>query len=183
MRGETASGFSFLQSMWDKHCARYRKRNNLSCLWCEATTQQQILQSLRGKDIRICMENRVKAVWPILLALSAIFVAVSVIIFMCVNHFGAKFWCGYIFILISWGSIIFSILVGTEKLRGEKRLFVTAPRVLLSCLYFLVQLVFGIAVIGIPFFSIKAALIVQILFFTCYLCTALALFLYERKNC
>lgn len=130
------------------------------------------------------MKNGVRKAWPILAILLLYAVVFNVISFICAGNIDKNFWCGYIFIMLSWLCVVINIIhtaVDNSRGYGEKAVFIKAPSMLISVIYLLVQLVFGIAVMAIPGFSIKAAVCIQILFLAAYLVVVFALVMYERK--
>lgn len=130
------------------------------------------------------MKESTKKLWPIIAILLFYVVVFNVIAFICVNDINANFWCGYIFIMLSWLCIAINMVhtaIECNQSYGERAIFIKAPSILISMIYLIVQLVFGVAVIAIPGFSIKAAVCIQILLLAAYLCIVFALVMYERK--
>lgn len=130
------------------------------------------------------MKENAEKMWPIIAVLLLCAVVFNVIAFMCVKDINMNFWCGYIFIMLSWLCIAINIIhtaIVSRRGYGEKAIFIKAPSMLISVIYLAVQLVFGVAVMAIPGFSIKAAVCIQILFLATYLCIVFALVMYERK--
>ena len=130
------------------------------------------------------MKENAKKMWPIIAILLLSAIVFNVIAFICANDINANFWCGYIFIMLSWLCVAINIVhtaIESSRGCGEKAIFIRAPSMLISVIYLVVQLVFGIAVMAIPGFSIKAAVCIQILFLAAYLCIVFALVMYERK--
>lgn len=130
------------------------------------------------------MKESDKKMWPIIAILLLYTIVFNVIAFICVNDINANFWCGYIFIMLSWLCVAINIVHTAIKRNqgyGERAIFIKAPSILISMIYLIVQLVFGVAVIAIPGFSIKAAVCIQILLLAAYLCIVFALVMYERK--
>lgn len=130
------------------------------------------------------MKESAKKMWPIIAILLLYAVVFNVIAFICVNDTDLNFWCGYIFIMLSWLCVAINIVhiaVEGSQGHGEKAIFIKAPSILISAIYLVVQLVFGVAVIAIPAFSIKTAVCIQILLLAIYLCIVFVLVMYERK--
>ena len=130
------------------------------------------------------MKENAKKMWPIIAIMLLYAIVFNVIAFICVNDINANFWCGYIFIMLSWLCVAINVIqtsIESGRGYGEQAIFMKAPSILISVIYLAVQLVFGIAVMVIPGFSIKAALCIQILFLAAYLLIVFALVMYERK--
>lgn len=130
------------------------------------------------------MKENTKKMWPIIAILLLYAVVFNVIAFICVNDTKLNFWCGYIFIMLSWMCVAINVVhtaIEGSRGHGEKSIFIKAPSILISVIYLVVQLVFGIAVMAIPGFSIKAAVCIQILFWAVYLGIVFVLVMYERK--
>lgn len=130
------------------------------------------------------MKENAKKMWPIIAILLLCAIVFNVIAFICTNDINANFWCGYIFVMLSWLCVAINIVhtaIESSRGYGEKAIFIRAPSMLISVIYLVVQLVFGIAVMALPGFSIKAAVCIQILFLAAYLCIVFALVMYERK--
>lgn len=130
------------------------------------------------------MKENAKKMWPIIAILLLYAIVFNIIAFICVNDINVNFWCGYIFIMLSWLCVAINVVhtaIECNQSYGEKVIFIKAPSMLISAIYLVVQLVFGVAVIAIPDFSIKAAICIQILFLAAYLCIIFALVIYERK--
>lgn len=130
------------------------------------------------------MKENAKKMWPIIAILLLCAIVFNVIAFICASDINANFWCGYIFIMLSWLCVAINIVhtvIESSRGYGEKAIFIRAPSMLISVIYLAVQLVFGIAVMAIPDFSIKAAVCIQILFLAAYFCIVFALIIYERK--
>lgn len=130
------------------------------------------------------MKENAKKMWPIIAILLLYAFVFNVIAFICVSDINVNFWCGYIFIMLSWLCVaINAVYTAIECNRGygEEAIFIKAPSMLISVIYLVAQLIFGVAVIAIPGFSIKAAVCIQILFWAAYLCIIFALAIYERK--
>lgn len=130
------------------------------------------------------MKESAKKMWPIIAILLLYAVVFNVIAFICANDINPNFWCGYIFIILSWLCVVINVIhtaIESSRGYGERAIFIKAPSILISMIYLIVQLVFGVAVIAIPGFSIKAAVCIQILLLAVYLCIVLALIMYERK--
>lgn len=130
------------------------------------------------------MKENAKKMWPIIAALLLSAIVFNVIAFICANDISANFWCGYIFIMLSWLCVAINIIytaIESSRGYGEKAIFIRAPSILISVIYLVIQLVFGIAVMATSGFSIKAAVCIQILFWAVYLGIVFVLVMYERK--
>lgn len=130
------------------------------------------------------MKENAKKMWPIIAILLLYAVVFNVIVFICANNINGNLGCGYIFIMLSWLCVATNAIhtaIESSWGYGEKVIFIKAPSILISVIYLVVQLVFGVAVMAIPGFSIKAAVCIQILFLAAYLCIVFALVMYERK--
>lgn len=126
--------------------------------------------------------ERIKRAIPAI-AISSLFIIVfNVLAFVLSDRYDVNFWCGYIFITLSW-----LCLVGVELLTASKKdmgqsLFLNAPGLLMTIVHLAIQTVFGIAVMAIPSFSIKLSVCFEIVVFAVYLGIIGALEIYKRKS-
>ena len=130
------------------------------------------------------MRDIVKRIWPVIAMLLLYAVVFNVIAFICADKLDSNFWCGYIFIMLSWQCVAINVIhtaIESGRGYGEKAIMMKAPSILISVIYLLAQLAFGVAVMAIPGFSVKAAVCIQIVFLALYLFVAFALVAYERK--
>lgn len=130
------------------------------------------------------MKETLKKSWPILTAILIIAVIFNVISFAWAGELNSNFWCGYVFIMISWTFILINVLITTKDFVNglrEKALFIKAPSILASALHFGIQFILGIAVMAIPTYSVKLSASIQIIILAVYACIILALVMYERK--
>lgn len=130
------------------------------------------------------MKTGLKRIWPIIAILTLYAVVFNAISFICAVELTNNFWCGYAFIMLSWlCAVIVAIHTALYSGRNcvENALFIKAPSILISVIYLLAQTAFGIAVMVITSFSIKAAICIQIALFALYLCIVIALVMYEKK--
>lgn len=100
------------------------------------------------------MKNLKRAIPAV--AISSLFIIVfNVFAFVLSEDFGANFWCGYIFISLSWISlIVVELLVAKDEDVG-KSMFLNAPGLLITLIHLAIQTVFGIAVMAIPFLALS----------------------------
>lgn len=113
--------------------------------------------------------DRIKRLLPGLL-LSAIYLVVfNIPAFVFTDDFTGNFWCGYIFVTLSW-----LCLVGVEVLMAWKNdhgrsVFLNAPSLVFSFAHLLIQTLLSIAVMAIPAYSVKISVCVQIVVFAIFL--------------
>lgn len=115
------------------------------------------------------MMDRTKRILPGLL-LSAIYLVVfNILAFVLTDNFTGNFWCGYIFVTLSW-----LCLVGVEVLMAWKNdhgksVFLNAPSLVFAFAHLLIQTLLSIAVMAIPAYSVKISVCVQIVVFAVFL--------------
>lgn len=127
------------------------------------------------------MKNLKRAIPAV--AISSLFIIVfNVFAFVLSEDFGANFWCGYIFISLSWISLIVAELLVAKDEDVGKSMFLNAPGLLITLIHLAIQTVFGIAVMAIPFFSFKLSVCFEILVFAIFLGILGALEIYKKKS-
>jgi len=126
--------------------------------------------------------ERVKKALPAM-ALSFLFIVVfNVLAFILTDTFDGNFWCGYIFTTLAWLCLIGIELITANKSDGGRALFLNAPGILVTLIHLAVQLILGIAVMAIPFLSVKIAICFEIVIFAVYLGLVGVLEIYKNKN-
>lgn len=126
--------------------------------------------------------DKFKKILPTI-AISSLFIIVfNVLAFILATDFNKNFWCGYIFITLSWLSLLaIGLITATDK-EKSKAIFLNAPSMLISIIHLLIQTVTGIFVMAISFFNVKVAICFEILIFAIYLGIIGVLELYKSKN-
>lgn len=113
--------------------------------------------------------DKIKRILPGTLLFAIYLVVFNILAFVLTDDFTGNFWCGYIFVTLSW-----LCLVGIEALmlwkddRG-KSIFLNAPGFLFAFLHLLVQTALSVAVMAIPNYSVKLSVCVQIVVFSIFL--------------
>lgn len=116
-------------------------------------------------------------------AISSLFIIVfNVIAFVLAVDLNKNFWCGYIFITLSWLCLVAVEIMGVAKDDGGKSLFLNAPGILVSVIHLAVQTIFGVLVMAIPAFSIKIAICLEVLIMAIYLGIIGILEVYKSKS-
>ena len=116
-------------------------------------------------------------------AISSLFIIVfNVIAFVLTEGLSKNFWCGYIFITLSWLCLVAVEIMGVAKDDGGKSLFLNAPGILVSVIHLIVQTLFGVLVMAIPVFSIKIAICLEVLIMAIYLGIIGILEVYKSKS-
>lgn len=116
-------------------------------------------------------------------AISSLFIIVfNVIAFVLAVDLNKNFWCGYIFITLSWLCLVVVEIMGVTKDDGGKSLFLNAPGILVSVVHLVVQTLFGVLVMAIPAFSIKIAICLEVLIMAIYLGIIGILEVYKSKS-
>ncbi len=126
--------------------------------------------------------KRIKRAMPTLAVSSLFIIVFNVLAFVLSDRYGANFWCGYIFVTLSWLCLIGIELLTSSKNDMGQSLFLNAPGLLMTVVHLVVQTVFAIAVMAIPSFSVKLSVCVEIIFFAIYLGIISALEMYKSKN-
>ena len=117
------------------------------------------------------------------IAISSLFIIVfNALSFLLAKEYTKNFWCGYVFITLSWLCLIGSEVIATSKTDGGKALFLNAPGLLITVAHLVIQTLLGVLVMVIPVFSIKAALCFEIIIFAIYLGLYGSLEIYKSKS-
>ena len=127
------------------------------------------------------MTNIKKAI-PII-AISCLFLVVfNVLAFILAEELNAHFWCGYVFIALSFLCLVGVELLTFAKNDKGKSVFLNAPSILVTVIHLGIQLILGVVVMAIRSISIKASLCSEIFIFAVYLAVVGCLEIYKRKN-
>ncbi len=126
--------------------------------------------------------ERIKRAVPAI-AISSLFIIVfNVLAFVLSDRYGTNFWCGYIFITLSWLCLIGVELLTASNKDINQSLFLNAPGSLITIVHLAIQTVFGIAVMSIPSLSVKLSVCVEIVVLAIYLGIIGVLEIYKRKS-
>lgn len=126
--------------------------------------------------------DKIKKVLPTI-AISSLFIIVfNVLAFILATDFNKNFWCGYIFITLSWLSLLAIGLITVTDKEKSKAIFLNAPSMLISIIHLLIQTVIGVFVMVISFLNVRVAVCFEILIFAIYLGIIGVLELYKSKN-
>lgn len=113
--------------------------------------------------------DRIKRILPGLL-LSVIYLAVfNILAFVLTNELTRNFWCGYIFVTLSWLCLIGVEVIMAWKNDHGKSVFLNAPSFVFAVVHLLVQTVLSVAVMAIPAYSVKLSVCVQIVVLAVFL--------------
>lgn len=117
------------------------------------------------------------------IAISSLFIIVfNVLSFVLADRYTANFWCGYIFITLSWVCLIGVELLTASKKDVGQSLFLNAPELLMTIVHLVIQTVFGIVVMAIPSFSVRLSVCFEIVVFAIYLGIIGTLEIYKGKS-
>ena len=125
------------------------------------------------------MKNKQNGI-AIFFTLGVVFVAFNIITFVVADEFTRQFWSGYSFIIFAWICLVVLMakIIVKKEVAGYS-LFLIMPRILIALIYFLFQMVFGIAVMVIPDFSFISSIVIQILLAALFFIAELGLSLYK----
>lgn len=126
--------------------------------------------------------DKIKRIIPVISFLSLFIIVFNVLAFILAKELNANFWCGYIVITLSWISLLVVAVLTTSKNDAGKSVFLNAPGLLLSLVHLLIQVIIGVSVMVISFFSVKATVCFEIVIFAIYLGIIGALEFYKRKS-
>ena len=116
-------------------------------------------------------------------AISSFFIIVfNILAFILSSRHDANFWCGYIFVTLSWLCLIGIELLTASKRDIDQSLFLNAPGLLMSIGHLAIQTLFGIAVMAIPSYSVKLSACIEIVVFAIYLGIIGALEIYKKNS-
>lgn len=113
--------------------------------------------------------DRMKRILPGLLLSAIYFIVFNIIAFVLADNYTGNFWCGYVFVTLSW-----LCLAGVEVLAAwnndcGKSILLNVPSFVFAFAHLLIQTVFSIAVMAIPAYSVKISVCVQIVVFAIFL--------------
>ena len=104
------------------------------------------------------------------LLLSAIYLVVfNILAFVLADDFTGNFWCGYVFVTLSWLCLVGIEILMVWKYDRGKSIFLNAPGFLFAFLHLLAQTALSVAVMAIPNYSVKLSMCVQIVVFAIFL--------------
>lgn len=127
------------------------------------------------------MTNIKKAI-PII-AISCLFLVVfNVLAFILAEELNTHFWCGYVFIALSFLCLFGVELLAFTKNDNGKSVFLNAPSILVTVIHLVVQLILGIMVMAVQGISIKAIFSFEIVIFAIYFAVVGCLEIYKHKN-
>lgn len=113
--------------------------------------------------------DRIKKI-SVMIFLSAIYLVVfSILAFLLTDNFTGNFWCGYIFVTLSWLCLVGVEVLMVWKDDSSKSVFLNAPGLLFAIVHLLVQTILSIAVMAIPNYSVKISVCVQIVVLAIFL--------------
>ena len=119
----------------------------------------------------------------LVIGISSLFLIIfNVFSFVLSNNFGKNFWCGYIFITLSWICLLIVEIMATGKRDGGRALFLNAPSLVISVIHLLIQTVLGVVIMVVSSFNIKAAICLELLLFVIYLGFIGAMEIYKNRN-
>ena len=126
--------------------------------------------------------DKFKKILPTI-GISSLFIIVfNVLAFILATDFNKNFWCGYIFITLSWLSLLVIGLITAADKEKSKAIFLNAPSMLISIIHLLIQTVIGVFVMAISFLNVRVAVCFEIIIFAIYLGIIGVLELYKSKN-
>lgn len=126
--------------------------------------------------------ERIKRAIPAIAITSLFIIVFNILAFVLSDRYDANFWCGYIFITLSWLCLIGFELLTASKKNMSQSLFLNAPGLLMTIIHLAIQTVFGVAVMVIPSYSVKLSVCVEIVVFAIYLGIIGVLEIYKRKS-
>lgn len=126
--------------------------------------------------------EKVKKLIPATIMSFLFIIVFNVLAFILAGDLDQNFWCGYIFISVSWLCLLGSELMIAWRHDSGRALFLNAPGILVSLIHLGVQTVLGVAVMAIPFFSAKAAMCFEIVVLAVYFAIMVALEIYKSKS-
>lgn len=106
----------------------------------------------------------------------------NVVAFVLANKLDKNFWCGYIFITLSWLCLLAIELLTASKKNIGQSIFLNAPGMFITVVHLIIQTILGIAVMVIPSFSVKVSVCIELVIFTIYLMIIVLLEIYKKKN-
>lgn len=128
------------------------------------------------------MVNQVKRAIPIVCISSLFIIVFNVLAFVLFDKIDNHFWCGYIFITLSWVCLVAVELLAASKEDGAQLVFLNAPSLLITIIHLVIQTILGIAVMAIPFYNIKLSVCIEIIVFAIYLGIIGLLEIYKKKS-
>lgn len=113
--------------------------------------------------------DRMKRILPGLLLSAIYFIVFNIIAFVLADNYTGNFWCGYVFVTLSWLCLVgIEVLIAWNNDYG-KYILLNAPSLVFAFAHLLIQTVLSIAVMAIPAYSVKISVCVQIVVFAFFL--------------
>lgn len=126
--------------------------------------------------------NQIKHALPIMCISFLYILTFNVVAFVLANKLDKNFWCGYVFITLSWLCLLTVELLTASKKNIGQSIFLNAPSMLITVIHLLIQTILGIAVMAIPLFSVKISVCIELVILTIYLMIIALLEIYKKKN-
>ena len=126
--------------------------------------------------------ERVKKVIPAICISSLFIIVFNILAFVLASEFNKNFWCGYIFITLSWICLIAVEILSCDKNEGSHSFFLNAPGILIAVLHLIVQTVIGVIIMSFSFLNVKIALCFEIVIFAIFLALIGGLEMYKAKS-
>lgn len=126
--------------------------------------------------------EKVKKAVPAICVSSLFIIIFNVLAFVLASEFNKNFWCGYIFITLSWVCLIAVEILSSDDKENGRSIFLNAPGILITVLHLLVQTIIGLIVMSFSFFNVKVALCFEIVIFAVYLAIIGGLEMYKARS-
>lgn len=126
--------------------------------------------------------DRMKRILPGLFISAIYLVVFNILAFVLADEFTGNFWCGYIFVTLSWLCLAGVEVITAWKNDHGKSIFLNAPNLVFAFAHLIVQTVFSIAVMAIPAYSVKISVCVQIVVFSIFLVLIGLMEIYKTRS-
>ena len=125
--------------------------------------------------------EKVRKAFPVICISTVFIIVFNILAFVLASDFHKNFWCGYIFITLSWMCLITVEILSANKNDNGCSVFLNAPSILMTVLHLLIQTIVGVIVMAFSNLNMKALLCFEIVLFSIYLVIIGGLELYKAK--
>ena len=126
--------------------------------------------------------EKVRKAFPVICISTLFIIVFNILAFVLAADFNKNFWCGYIFVTLSWMCLIAVEILSADQKDNGRSVFLNAPSILMTVLHLLIQTIVGVIVMAFSNLNIKVALCLEIVLFSIYLVIISGLELYKAKN-
>ena len=126
--------------------------------------------------------EKIRKAFPVICISTLFIIVFNILAFVLASDFNKNFWCGYIFVTLSWMCLIAVEILSTDQIDNGRSVFLNAPSILMTVLHLLAQTIIGVFVMVFSNLNVKVSLCLEIVLFAIYLFVIGGLEIYKAKN-